>query len=338
MRPVDRTVLLLACAVILVATYWWQTQPDEATKPVPDTTSSASTQVSTPAPADSGAAFTGNARSAVDPVSLPADVAALLARAETGDARAACELGVRFSRCSLVAFYDDKKIEAIRVREARRQAKGDIEEANESARVLLTAALLRQQCGGVPETVHRRAFDLLRQAALAGHAEAALRYARGDALNLEGMQMFAFLRTPRFETWRRDALAMLEMQLQAGNPEAVLVMLETRSSGNHLSWITPPDPVQDQAYRLLAQRLFGDDPALRRFARNPRMTQAQRDQADELADRWHRDRFGGRQLELEQQLAALANPDPLATDDPFSWPRPENARPPCADDAEGGRP
>lgn len=331
MRPADRIALALACAVVLGAAFWWRTQPDKVTELAPDAPPASGAQTSTPAPADSGTAPVVMARIAVDPASLPADVATLLARAGAGDARAACELGVRFSRCSGASFYSDQMIEEARAREAKQQAEGKIEQANRSAQFLLAATQIRQQCDGIPEAVHRRAFDLLRQAALAGHPEAVLRYARGEVLNLDGRQLFAFLRTPRFETWRREALPLLETQLQAGHPEAVLLMLETRSTGNFLSWITPPDAVQDQAYQRLAQRLFGDDPALRRLARSPRMTEAQRSQADALAEQWHRDRFGGQQLELERQLAALV--DPLATDEQFSWPRPANVRPPCADQA-----
>lgn len=265
---------------------------------------------------------------------LPADVALLLARAEAGDARAACSLAVRLQPCPKADFFTDQMMDGLRDAEAKAVAEGNVQEAEQPAVFLLSGTRIRQQCDGIPASLHRRAFDLLRQAALAGEPEAIIRYARGFALP-DG-STFGFIRTSRFDTWRREALPMLQARIEAGHPEAVLVMLEARGGFSYLGLVTPPDPMLDQAYRVLARRLFGEHPSLRRFVDVPGLTPDQRLEAEHLADEWHRVRFVGQELKLEESLVGLMEPHDLA--DPHGWPRPTRVQPPCGGTPKEGSP
>jgi hypothetical protein len=254
------------------------------------------------------------------------EIASLLSRADAGDAAAACQLGVRLNFCTRAAFFSDQRLNALRAQEAKQHAKGDLAGANSSAASLLKGTRIRQQCDGVPEALQRRAFDYLRQAALAGEPEAVIRYSRGQ--HLAGRSSFGFIRTPQFDTWRREALSMLEARLAAGHPEAVLVMLEARGEANFLSMVTPQDPTLDLAYRLLARRLFGEHPSLRRHLKMHGFTPEQHREAERLAEDWHQQRFGARKLEIRDHLVGLV--DAIDDEHEFRWPQPSRLADPCS--------
>jgi hypothetical protein len=315
--------LTILLAVMFAAAGWWRHEPPTAPRDaVPPTGteqmgSAAPTERSEPPPEPDGP----------EPASaLPAEIASLLSRADAGDAAAACQLGVRLNLCTRAAFFSDERLNALRAQEAKQHAKGDLAGANSSAATLLKGTRIRQQCDGVPEALQRRAFDYLRQAALAGEPEAVIRYSRGQ--HLAGRSSFGFIRTPQFDTWRREALSMLEARLAAGHPEAVLVMLEARGEANFLSMVTPQDPTLDLAYRLLARRLFGEHPSLRRHLKMHGFTPGQRREAERLAEDWHQQRFGARKLEIRDHLVGLV--DAIDDEHEFRWPQPSRLADPCS--------
>jgi hypothetical protein len=315
--------LTILLAVMFAAVWWWRHEPPTAPQgAVPPTGteqmgSAAPTERSEPPPDPDGP---------VPASALPAEIASLLSRADAGDAAAACQLGVRLNLCTRAAFFSDERLDALRAQEAKQHAKGDLAGANSSAATLLKGTRIRQQCDGVPEALQRRAFDYLRQAALAGEPEAVIRYSRGQ--HLAGRSSFGFIRTPQFDTWRREALPMLEARLAAGHPEAVLVMLEARGEANFLSMVTPRDPTLDLAYRLLARRLFGEHPSLRRHLKMHGFTPGQRREAERLAEDWHQQRFGARKLEIRDHLVGLV--DAIDDEHEFRWPQPSRLADPCS--------
>lgn len=323
--------LTILLAVTFAAAWWWRHEPPTAPEgAVPPT----GTEPIGSAPLAERSEPTPDPDGTVPASALPAEIASLLSRADAGDAAAACQLAVRLNLCTHTAFYSDEMLDALRAQEAKQHAEGDLAAANASAATLLKGTDIRQQCEGVPDTLQRRAFDYLRQAALAGEPEAMIRYSRGQ--HLMGRSTFGFIRTPRFDTWRREALPMLEARLAAGHPEAVLVMLEARGEANFLSMVTPQDPTIDLAYRLLARRLFGEHPSLRRYLQMHGFTPAQRREAERLSEDWHRQRFGARKLDIRDHLAGLV--DARYTENEFSWPRPSRLAAPCSKGLPGAGP
>lgn len=264
---------------------------------------------------------------------LPPDIAALVARADSGDARAACTLGTRLLPCAYAEFWSDETLAAFREQEARAEASGNIDRANDAARELLRGTTIRRHCDPYPPTLQQRANDYLRQAALAGEPEAIVRYSSGQALARRATQQHAFLRSPSFEAWRADALALVESLQRSGQPEAVLVRLFAINDGSHLGLLLPPDPVQDEAYRQLARLLFGEQEALRRPGAPPGLMPEQQQAAMQMAQTWHREQFSGQRFKLEDHLAAFSTP--LAYDVPEGWPRPSEDASSCFRGDEG---
>lgn len=267
--------------------------------------------------------------------SLPPGLAALVARAEAGDSRAACALGTRLVACAYSGWFANMDLEAVRRQEREADAKGDRKAANDAARMLLSATAAKSACSDLTPALRQRAFTFTRQAALAGEPEAIVRYATGQALAENGTAPHAFLRSPRFDTWRGEAPTLLSALEQSGDPQAVLALLEATSEGNHFGLLMPPDPVRDAAYRLLARRLFGDHATLESF-RMPAITAEQRREAETLARVWHRDRFGNRGARLEDHTSGLYQPLYQHLDG--TWPKPSADVPTCFDVDTGGGP
>lgn len=272
-----RWIALGLAAVAVVAWLAWRTQAPPG--------ADAAAPVAEPSPERTTTAGPVRAESAprpIDPLSArralpaPGSLDELAARAGGGDAIAACQLAAELSDC--------------RLNETLRAS---------GSRDPLHASTPR--CEALLAKYRGRHFDWLRQAAHAGEPEAMLRYASGEAFGVPG-DSFDYLRSPHFDTWRREAPAMLEALLEAGYPEAVVVrMLASQAMlGGPLYSVLEPDRLQDLAYASLAMRLQRGMPNLPAAAvGGSRVDPLLRQQATELAARWHQERFEGRTYDLE---------------------------------------
>ncbi|KFL35751.1 hypothetical protein [Arenimonas donghaensis] len=211
------------------------------------------------------------------PLAMPGPIEDLAARAGAGDALAACQLARELGECRSKKFLRDIATES-----------------DEYGSTPRCEVLLAQ---------HRdKHFDWLRQAAHAGEPEAMLRYAQGEGFGMSGAS-FDYLRSPRFDTWRREAPAMLEALVKAGYPEALVtrMMANDPLMGGPLAGALPPDPVTDQAYADLFLLLQGDG-RLRALAQARLRNQPDsvvREQARDLAMRWHQDYFKGHTYDFQ---------------------------------------
>ena len=146
-----------------------------------------------------------------------------------------------------------------------------------------------------------RHFDLLRQAANAGEPEAMLRYARGEGFGISG-DSFSYLRSPHFDTWRREAPAMLDSLLEAGYPEAAVyrMMANDGLMGGPLANLLRSDPVQDRAYDELFILLNEDSDiaAMLRMRHPSEADSLVTAQARQQAERWHQENFRGRTFDF----------------------------------------
>ncbi|HQZ31091.1 MAG TPA: hypothetical protein PLG89_04425 [Arenimonas sp.] len=240
----------------------------------------------------------------------------LQARADAGDSLAACRLGIELLRCAALGNYHPEHDVQMANQEAEQEAKGDLLAANTIAAGRLLHAELREACSVVPESLAGRAHHYVRQAALAGQPEAMIRYARGETL-LTGTAGLAYIATPAFDQWRREARPVLMHALHAGHPAAALILAKAHGGNDsHLAMLLPHDGVEARASVMLARRLFGDDPALARglFGDNPASppldsTQdpdvGQSHAAEQMADQWHARNFNGRRFVLAEHTAAL---------------------------------
>ena len=329
--PKNRRVLLLATCAALVAAcgYWLSGLPaPEAPKSLIEGAPPERPALSVPQSAQPKAALIPAPPAPTSPQAN--EILDLVPQAEAGDRRAACALGTRLLACRFSSFYPDERLDQLAREEARAERRGDIAGANHVATQLLHGRTLRRNCDGLPDELRWRSLEFLRQSALAGETESIIRYATGQALgNQEAVGMYAFLRTPEFETWRGEAWPMIEALQASGHPEAVLVILQATRTESHLAMVMPGDPVRDAAYSLLARRLFGEHEALRRFTLPPDLTPEGAQEAARLAETWHGTQFGNRRFDLENHLTGLDHP--LAIEGTSRWPRPRHTTPPCFD-------
>ena len=294
--------------LVLAGLAFWQAHrpPTGAPPPTPAIVAAATANRGVaPAPAPRKATPAAPRVADGEPMPLPDGIATLLSRADAGDAKAACQLGVRLSRCRWADFYSDEMLAQLRASISKARRRNDAEGLRDSEAALAVGQAIRRECDPLPASLRERAFALTRQAALAGEPEAIVAYLRGDVLNASAISAFEFLGSPEFDAWRRDAGPMLAALEDTGRPEAVLLRLQAVRGVPPLSMVVPPDPVADEANRLLAVRLFGEHEALRDTSPRPRLTPAQRETAARLAAQWHDERHGGRRHALAPYDGAL---------------------------------
>lgn len=233
---------------------------------------------------------------------LPA-LAELATRADGGDARAACQLAAEMSECDEAgrmrpgggrldeAMIADFEASLPRTKDPETHRRHTVE-----MRARLRCQTLRDEYAG-------RRFAYLRQAAFAGEPEAMLRYGLGEGFGAVVGQSYAFLATPEFETWRREAPAMLQSVFEAGYPEAAaqLMIAQDPMMGGHVAALLPADPLRDRARLELLLLLAGRHPDIAKLAAMmPGADSPLRQEAQALARRWHLEHFNGLVFDVER--------------------------------------
>lgn len=155
-------------------------------------------------------------------------------------------------------------------------------------------AAIDRFCGTVSDERRSEAFALLRQAALAGVPDAQTAYVNwgGGVMHL----LPGSMSEPTFERWMEEAPTVLTRMLDAGHPEAPALLSEAYARDGFHGWLYPYDPMRAVAYGQLAQRIGQRRSLGARFVefRRPRLTAAQRAEADRLAEQLFRERYAGR--------------------------------------------
>lgn len=214
----------------------------------------------------------------------PGGIEELAAKAGAGDAVAACQLSAELAAC--------------RTEEELRRNEDYAAKNPETPRCTL---LLEHHAD--------RHFDYLRQAAHAGEPEAMLRYAQGEGFGIAGAS-YAYLRSPQFDIWRREAPGMLESVINAGYLEAVVFRMLAKDPvfGGPLASVIPPDPVEDQAYAELFLLLHAEATQEERQYLRASTDAVVLEQARQLAARWHQDYFGGRSYQASEMMPGNGYP------------------------------
>jgi hypothetical protein len=137
---------------------------------------------------------------------------------------------------------------------------------------------------------------------------------------------------PTFERWMEEAPIVLTRMLDAGHPEAPALLSEAYARDGFHGWLYPYDPMRAVAYGQLAQRIGQRRSLGARFVefRRPRLTPAQRAEADRLAEQLFRERYAGRTFPdatgrryLLGSLDLGVGPPPLNKADECAAPAPE---------------
>lgn len=180
----------------------------------------------------------------------------LHARADAGDRRAACRLGMELLRCQHLGTWDAMMSGFNEGNaEAEYEAEGNLAAANAVAEQRLWHIERLQQCRSVPADLQGQGARYLRQAALAGEPHAMLAYAEGHHWppTARGIAIGR-----DFDLWRQEAPGMLHAALRAGNPTAAFMLqLSYFDDLGFLSALVPDDSYRGYVYHLLSVRLFG---------------------------------------------------------------------------------
>jgi hypothetical protein len=234
------------------------------------------------------------------------DIAPLLqSRADAGDRKAACRLGIELMRCHLLLKVHQASVaDWMQELELSQEAKGKPEDANRVAGLNLGYFEQSQLCASLPGDLVAQGPRYLRAAALAGEPEAMLRYADGQSLDTQSG--FGFLRTPEFDQWRAEASTVLHAALAAGRPEAVELLRQAYAGDQGwMQGLVADDPMRAHAYFLLQGRLF-NSPTAAPLPPPENLGADQLRDAEELAASLHERHFGGRRLDFKTSLHGLS--------------------------------
>lgn len=291
-----RRSLLVVVATALVGTAaWWfwpgTAEPRPASRP--DTVHASEDEVdpaSTPSSAPPSAAgpVVQSAPLPPDDAPLAGILDTLAARADAGDRKAACRLGLELLRCSQLGDEEARNASAERARSAAvaDSGKGPSEAEAEDER---WKRHWLDQCQAVPPTLRGQGGHYLRQAARAGEPEAMVRYADGQHWPSSGQGILA---GPAFDQWRREAPGMMLRALESGYPAAAFPLTIAYSDDTSLhAALVPDDPEQALTMNLLQARLFGSQASS--FMRG-RLDAATQLRARQRAEALHQAHFQGR--------------------------------------------
>ncbi|ALN79595.1 hypothetical protein LA76x_1439 [Lysobacter antibioticus] len=272
-------VIFIAIAVALLAWQLWRLRTPAPAQPEPDAVQAdvadAAPETADTAPA---AATSRKIQPAAGDYRNPA-LAELKNRADAGDSRASCQLGMELLRCTDLSAAEQV------LAAADDNARPDMpaEQRAYMSKLENRARHMVAECRNAPDDAWKQGNHYLRQAALAGEPEAMYRYARGDSVLID----YSRMGTPEFDRWRAEAGNMMQLSFEAGYlPSVFDLMVGYSDNSSPITGLIPNDPTKARAMRLLIGRLSGK-PADRPEARHAALEPA----AVALAAQWQRDYF-----------------------------------------------
>lgn len=299
---------LIAIAVALLGWQLWR-----ARAPAPAVAASAADAHAGQAKADAPAKA-ADTPARIEPIRSQyrnPQLAELKQRADGGDSRASCQLGMELLRCTDLSAAEQV------LASAEENARPDLPPEQRAYMTKLEdrARQMLGECRNAPSDAWKQGNHYLRQAALAGEPEAMYRYARGDSVLID----YTHMNTPEFDRWRAEAGNMLQLSFEAGYlPSVFDLMVGYSDNSSPLTGLIADDPTKARAMRLLIARLSGkppDRPESRYAGLEPAATA--------LASQWQRDYFATVKPPLQKlprlmpagfaSLYADENPDPACT-------------------------
>lgn len=230
---------------------------------------------------------------------LAASVPDLEVRANAGDPRAACRLGMELIRCAQLEQWRRVPQAGGSELEFRLEAKGNLGAANLQAEQKLWEIQQSAHCAALPNALRDQGAKYLRQAARAGDPYAMLAYAEGAHFPLDGRGIFV---DPGFDAWRRDSVGMAHAALRSGNPAAAFsLQLAYQDDHGIFGGLVPDDPYLAYVHHLLVIRLFGHREQRAPSSLDPAAQARARQEADDL----HRRLFEGRRFPGSRALTSV---------------------------------
>jgi hypothetical protein len=269
---------LIAIVVALLGWQLWRSRaPEVAAAPMQSTDESQTPPAQPAAPATQA-----DASRKIEPIGADyrnPQLAEIKNRADAGDSRASCQLGMELLRCT-----DTSAAEQM-LTAAEENARPDLPPEQRAYMTKLEdrARRIVAECRNAPADSWKQGNHYLRQAALAGEPEAMYRYARGDSVLID----YSHMSTPEFDRWRAEAGNMMQLSFEAGYlPSVFDLMVAYSDDSSPMTGLIANDRTKARAMRLLISRLAGK-PADRPESRYANLEPA----ATALASQWQRDYF-----------------------------------------------
>ncbi|MGH8080282.1 MAG: hypothetical protein ACREP7_06885 [Lysobacter sp.] len=272
-------VALIAIAVALLGWQLWRQRAPDAVAAAPAPATGQDREPQTVPPVQ---AANTDAPRKIEPIGTgyrSRQLSELKNRADAGDSRASCQLGMELMRCT-----DTSAAEQM-LAAAEENARPDLPPDQRAYMTKLEnrARQMLADCRNAPADSWKQGNHYLRQAALAGEPEAMYRYARGDSL----LGDYSHMNSPEFDRWRAEAGNMLQLSFEAGYlPSVFDLMIAYSDNSSPVTGLIPNDPTKARAMRLLISRLNGKAPD-RPESRYANLEPA----ATALAAQWQRDYF-----------------------------------------------
>lgn len=272
---------LIAIAIALLGWQLWRSRAPEAVAAAPK-------PITAPAPRPAAAPIPApqppppDTTRKIEPIRenyRNPQLAELKSRADSGDSRASCQLGMELLRCT-----DTSAAEQM-LAAAEENARPDLpnEQRAYMGKLEGRARQMIADCRNSPADSWKQGNHYLRQAALAGEPEAMYRYARGDSVLVD----YSHMDSAEFDSWRKEAGNMLQLSFEAGYlPSMFDLMVAYSDNSSPLTGLIADDPTKARAMRILIARLSGkpsDRPEPRYASVEPAATA--------LAAQWQRDYF-----------------------------------------------
>lgn len=288
----NRGWLVALAAGLLLAPALWLRYGGLVTAESPQSPGGAGieTEITTAAQADAELRR-DEAASHLPPANVPLEhkLERLQSRADAGNRKAACRLGMELLTCEFAARWQETVEFNSRAGFHKAAQEFDPVLADGMDKMQLRHLETLMSCRAVPESLRSAGAHYLTQAARAGEPEAMLRYALGEHWQSTGRGIYV---GAEFDAWRRDAPGMMWRALEAGVPEAAIhLQFAHRPGFGIIGALTDEDPLKAHAFKLLGQMLFGSNPPMVPI---PLDAEGQI-RARDMAEDWHQRYFGGRQ-------------------------------------------
>jgi hypothetical protein len=180
----------------------------------------------------------------------------LKTRADAGNSKAACRLGVQLVRCFYNKEFDERLKRNAAAENLRRG--GDVQDIPDIDMLDLQAEFksahlnANRVCKGLDKRQLDERMQYLRQAAYAGVPEAMINYANGVGFGEGNIPM----RGQAFDLWRAEAKVIADRALRMGLPDAVLMYESAYYDDIGIFHaLIPDDPVKSETYRQLWLRM-----------------------------------------------------------------------------------
>jgi hypothetical protein len=215
-------------------------------------------------------------------------------RADGGNAKAACYLGLSLSKCHQIRMMEENGFDT------NQKSLGNAKLDELMAKTVSEYLAARKICAGLSSSQLEGKTKYLRQAAHANIPSAMITYSQGFSFD----QGLASIQNPEFHLWRKDAPKITERALRQGTPEAAIFLRNAYAhDANAFAALLEDNPVNAQTYSLLVHDLYG---GAENYSRDPLLSEKEFRRAESDSRRMFAKYFKSRVVNAQGENSLLA--------------------------------